>query len=85
MLKVNLRGSNVFSYQAVSRCKPYSFSIPQESQKIFKAEHPMENTEATKTKLIGYGFQLLEGRLDDEEDDATSVNTNDDLTPVLRH
>ena len=45
----------------------------------------MENTEATKTKLIGYGFQLLEGRLDDEEDDDTSVNTNDDLTPVLRH
>ena len=36
--------------------------LSQESQKIFKAEHPMENTEATKTKLIGYGFQLLEGR-----------------------
>ena len=34
----------------------------QESQKIFKAEFPMENVEATKTKLIGYGFQLLEGR-----------------------
>ena len=33
----------------------------QESQKIFKAEYPMENVEATKTKLIGYGFQLLEG------------------------
>jgi len=39
-----------------------NLSLPQqESQKIFKAEHPMENTEATKTKLIGYGFQLLEG------------------------
>lgn len=39
-----------------------NLSIPsQESQKIFKAVHPMENTEATKTKLIGYGFQLLEG------------------------
>jgi len=39
-----------------------NLSIPQqESQKIFKAAHPMENTEATKTKLIGYGFQLLEG------------------------
>ena len=60
--------------------------LTQESQKIFKAEHPMENTEATKTKLIGYGFQLLEGRLDvrDEDDDATSVDTSDDLTPVLR-
>lgn len=39
-----------------------NLSMPsQESQKIFKAETPMENTEATKTKLIGYGFQLLEG------------------------
>jgi len=39
-----------------------NLSVPsQESQKIFKAAFPMENTEATKTKLIGYGFQLLEG------------------------
>jgi AP-2 complex subunit alpha len=39
-----------------------NLSMPsQESQKIFKAEFPMENVEATKTKLIGYGFQLLEG------------------------
>jgi len=38
-----------------------NLSLPaQESQKIFKAAHPMENSDATKTKLIGYGFQLLE-------------------------
>ena len=62
--------------------------LTQESQKIFKAEHPMENTEATKTKLIGYGFQLLEGRLDvrdivrdEDDDDATSVDTSEALTP----
>jgi len=39
-----------------------NLSMPQqESQKIFKAEQPMDNNEVTKTKLIGYGFQLLEG------------------------
>jgi len=39
-----------------------NLSIPsQESQKIFKAAQPMENTDAIKAKLIGYGFQLLEG------------------------
>lgn len=38
-----------------------NLSLPaQECQKIFRAVHPMENTEATKTKLIGFGFQLLE-------------------------
>jgi len=38
-----------------------NLSLPaQESQKIFKAAQPMENTDATKTRLIGYGFQLLE-------------------------
>ena len=41
--------------------KPNLSTYVQESQKIFKAEYPMENVEATKTKLIGYGFQLLEG------------------------
>ena len=41
--------------------KPTLSTDVQESQKIFKAEYPMENVEATKTKLIGYGFQLLEG------------------------
>jgi len=39
-----------------------NLSLPQqEAQKIFKAAFPMENTTAAKTKLIGYGFQLLEG------------------------
>jgi len=38
-----------------------NLSLPtQEAQKIFKAVFPMENTTAAKTKLIGYGFQLLE-------------------------
>ncbi|XP_023326510.1 AP-2 complex subunit alpha [Eurytemora carolleeae] len=38
-----------------------NLSIPsQEAQKIFKAKFPMEATDAAKTKLIGYGFQLLE-------------------------
>ena len=32
----------------------------QEAQKIFKATQPMDAT-AAKTKLIGYGFALLEG------------------------
>ena len=32
----------------------------QEAQKIFKAASPMDGTQ-TKTKLIGYGFSLLEG------------------------
>ena len=37
-----------------------NLSLPaQESQKIFKAAHPMDNADATKTKLIGYGFQVL--------------------------
>ena len=30
----------------------------QEAQKIFKAKFPMEATDAAKTKLIGYGFQV---------------------------
>jgi len=39
-----------------------NLSMPQqESQKIFKAAHDMDNNEVIKTKLIGYGFQLLEG------------------------
>jgi len=39
-----------------------NLSMPsQESQKIFKAETSIDNIESTKTKLIGYGFQLLEG------------------------
>jgi len=39
-----------------------NLSLPQqESQKIFKAAVTMDNPEVTKTKLIGYGFQLLEG------------------------
>jgi AP-2 complex subunit alpha len=38
-----------------------NLSIPnQESQKIFKAAQPMDATQV-KTKLIGYGFSLLEG------------------------
>jgi len=38
-----------------------NLSLPaQECQKIFKAAQPMENTDAIKAKLIGYGFQLLE-------------------------
>lgn len=38
-----------------------NLSIPnQESQKIFKAALPMDATQV-KTKLIGYGFSLLEG------------------------
>lgn len=32
----------------------------QEAQRIFKAKYPMDN-EATKTKLNGFGIQLLEG------------------------
>ena len=35
-------------------------SLPaQEDQKIFKAAGSMENNDATKAKLIGYGFQVL--------------------------
>ena len=30
----------------------------QECQKIFKAAGGMENSDATKSKLIGYGFQV---------------------------
>jgi len=38
-----------------------NLSIPsQESQKIFRAAFPMDATQV-KTKLIGYGFSLLEG------------------------
>ena len=36
------------------------FRPNQESQKIFKAAQPMDATQV-KTKLIGYGFSLLEG------------------------
>ena len=49
------------SWQCHVRLKQIVQNCVQESQKIFKAEYPMENVEATKTKLIGYGFQLLEG------------------------
>ena len=39
----------------------YSISRPgQEAQKIYKAVYPMDSTQV-KTKLIGYGFSLLEG------------------------
>merc|ERR1711902_377618 len=38
-----------------------NLSIPgQEAQKIYKAVYPMDPTQV-KTKLIGYGFSLLEG------------------------
>jgi AP-2 complex subunit alpha len=38
-----------------------SFGRPgQEAQKIFKAGQPMDTTQV-KTKLIGFGFSLLEG------------------------
>jgi len=38
-----------------------NLSIPgQEAQKIYKAVFPMDSTQV-KTKLIGYGFSLLEG------------------------
>lgn len=36
------------------------FRPSQESQKIFRAAYPMDATQV-KTKLIGYGFSLLEG------------------------
>ena len=36
-----------------------NLSIPsQECQKIFKASGGMENNDAVKTKLLGYGFQV---------------------------
>ena len=36
-----------------------NLSLPaQECQKIFKAAGGMENNDATKAKLIGYGFQV---------------------------
>ena len=38
-----------------------NLSIPgQEAQKIYKAVYPMDPTQV-KTKLIGYGFSILEG------------------------
>ena len=40
----------------------YSIFRPgQEAQKIYKAVYPMDSTQV-KTKLIGYGFSLLEGK-----------------------
>ena len=36
------------------------FRPGQEAQKIYKAVYPMDPTQV-KTKLIGYGFSLLEG------------------------
>ena len=46
-----------FSQMFFSRWK--NLSIPsQECQKIFKAGGGMENNDAVKTKLIGYGFQV---------------------------
>jgi AP-2 complex subunit alpha len=38
----------------------FPFSPGQEAQKIFKANQPMDATQV-KTKLIGFGFSLLEG------------------------
>ena len=38
----------------------FCFRPSQESQKIFRAAFPMDATQV-KTKLIGYGFSLLEG------------------------
>ena len=36
-----------------------NLSIPsQECQKIFKASGTMENNDAVKAKLLGYGFQV---------------------------
>jgi hypothetical protein len=43
------------------RMDELNLSHLQECQKIFRAVHPMENTEATKTKLIGFGFQVRGG------------------------
>ena len=38
-----------------------NLSLPaQECQKIFKCAGSIDNNDATKAKLIGYGFQLLE-------------------------
>ena len=37
-----------------------TFRPGQEAQKIFKANQAMDNTQV-KTKLIGFGFSLLEG------------------------
>ena len=48
-------------FQQGSRLNGTYFIRPnQESQKIFKAALPMDATQV-KTKLIGYGFSLLEG------------------------
>jgi hypothetical protein len=38
----------------------FHFRPGQEAQKIFKANQPMDGTQV-KTKLIGFGFSLLEG------------------------
>ena len=43
-----------------------NLSLPaQECQKIFKAVGGMENNDATKAKLIGYGFQVIVSLIND--------------------
>jgi len=50
-----------------------NLSIPsQECQKIFKASGTMENNDAVKAKLLGYGFQLLEN-IDPNPDNFVSA------------
>ena len=39
----------------------FTYRPGQEAQKIYKAVYPMDSTQV-KTKLIGYGFSLLEGK-----------------------
>lgn len=38
----------------------FSTHDPQKSQKIFRASQPMDSA-ATRTKLLGFGMQLLDG------------------------
>jgi len=50
-----------------------NLNIPsQECQKIFKASGGMENNDAVKAKLLGYGFQLLEN-IDPNPDNFVSA------------
>ena len=49
-----------FSYLILYLIFHYFFRPGQEAQKIYKAVYPMDPTQV-KTKLIGYGFSLLEG------------------------
>ena len=55
--------SNLFYFSLpyyISNFFHYIFRPGQEAQKIYKAVYPMDPTQV-KTKLIGYGFSLLEG------------------------